>query len=45
MTETDVKEPLDLLLVNPGGRENIYQELGTNLSAVEPPLWCRWHKR
>ena len=35
------REPLDLLLVNPGGREKIYQELGTDLSAVEPPLWCR----
>lgn len=34
-------EPLDLLLVNPGGRGKIYQELGTDLSAVEPPLWCR----
>ena len=35
------REPLDLLLVNPGGREKIYQELGADLSAVEPPLWCR----
>ncbi len=34
-------EKLDLLLINPGGREMIYQELGTDLSAVEPPLWCR----
>lgn len=33
--------PLDLLLVNPGGRETIYQSLGADLSAVEPPLWCR----
>ncbi|MBT3305732.1 MAG: radical SAM protein [Alphaproteobacteria bacterium] len=32
---------LDLLLINPGGREKIYQELGNDLSAVEPPLWCR----
>ncbi|MBC8338821.1 MAG: cobalamin B12-binding domain-containing protein [Alphaproteobacteria bacterium] len=32
---------LDLLLINPGGREKIYQELGSDLSAVEPPLWCR----
>lgn len=36
MTET-----LDLLLINPGGREAIYQELGNDLTAVEPPLWCR----
>ena len=33
--------PLDLLLVNPGGRATIYQGLGTDLTAVEPPLWCR----
>ena len=32
---------MDLLLINPGGRELIYQDLGTELSAVEPPLWCR----
>jgi len=32
---------IDLVLVNPGGRERIYQELGAELSAVEPPLWCR----
>ena len=32
---------LDLLLVNPGGREKIYQQLGGSLTAVEPPLWCR----
>ena len=32
---------LDLLLINPGGRELIYQDLGAELSAVEPPLWCR----
>ena len=32
---------LDLLLVNPGGRERIYQDLGGTLTAVEPPLWCR----
>ena len=32
---------LDLLLVNPSGREQIYQALGDDLTAVEPPLWCR----
>lgn len=32
---------LDLLLINPGGRELIYQNLGAELSAIEPPLWCR----
>jgi anaerobic magnesium-protoporphyrin IX monomethyl ester cyclase len=37
MTTRDV----DLLLINPGGRERIYQDLGTDLTAVEPPLWLR----
>ncbi|HEX4999457.1 MAG TPA: cobalamin-dependent protein, partial [Terriglobia bacterium] len=32
---------LDLLLINPGGRELIYQGLGGELTAVEPPLWSR----
>lgn len=32
---------LDLLLINPGGRERIYQGLGPALTAIEPPLWCR----
>ena len=33
--------PTDLLLINPGGRARIYQDLGADLTAVEPPLWCR----
>lgn len=32
---------LELLLINPGGRGRIYQGLGGELTAVEPPLWCR----
>lgn len=36
-----MSELLDLLLINPGGRENIYQDLGADLTAIEPPLWCR----
>jgi radical SAM superfamily enzyme YgiQ (UPF0313 family) len=36
-----VGDDLDLLLVNPSGRDRIYQELGEQLTAVEPPLWCR----
>lgn len=32
---------IDLLLINPGGREKIYQDLGSELTAIEPPLWCR----
>jgi radical SAM superfamily enzyme YgiQ (UPF0313 family) len=34
-------QTLDLLLINPGGRNQIYQDLGAGLTAVEPPLWCR----
>ncbi|NQV85098.1 MAG: cobalamin B12-binding domain-containing protein, partial [Rhodospirillales bacterium] len=41
VTKNTSDEQLDLLLINPGGREEIYQELGAELSAVEPPLWCR----
>jgi anaerobic magnesium-protoporphyrin IX monomethyl ester cyclase len=32
---------LDLLLINPGERNRIYQDLGSDLTAIEPPLWCR----
>jgi radical SAM superfamily enzyme YgiQ (UPF0313 family) len=32
---------LDVVLVNPGGREAVYQQLGNELTAIEPPLWCR----
>jgi anaerobic magnesium-protoporphyrin IX monomethyl ester cyclase len=31
--------PLDILLINPGGRLSIYQELGSKLAAIEPPIW------
>lgn len=30
---------LDVVLVNPGNRMQIYQSLGSELSAVEPPVW------
>ena len=30
---------LDLLLINPGGHERVYQRLGTTLAAKEPPIW------
>ena len=36
-----MRSALDLLLIHPGGRELIYQNLGAELSAIEPPLWCR----
>jgi anaerobic magnesium-protoporphyrin IX monomethyl ester cyclase len=32
---------LDLLLVNPCSRGKIYQTLGNDLAAVEPPVWIR----
>ena len=31
---------LDLVLVHPGDRTQIYQSLGLGLSAVEPPVWA-----
>jgi len=31
---------LDLLIVNPGSRTEVYQGLGDNLTAIEPPLWA-----
>lgn len=32
---------VDLVLINPGGRARIYQSLGQELTAIEPPLWLR----
>ncbi|MCG8356221.1 MAG: B12-binding domain-containing radical SAM protein [Kiloniellales bacterium] len=32
---------MDIILINPGARHEIYQDLGNDLTAVEPPLWCR----
>ena len=34
------KERFDLVLVNPGNRTQIYQSLGSRLSAIEPPIWA-----
>src|SRR5205823_3504560 len=31
---------LDLLIVNPGSRVEVYQALGTDLTGIEPPLWA-----
>ncbi len=33
-------EKLDLLLVNPGSRRQVYGGLASMLSGIEPPLWC-----
>lgn len=30
---------LDLVLIHPGSRTQIYQSLGASLSAIEPPVW------
>jgi len=30
----------DLLLINPGNRAQIYQSLGHDLAAIEPPVWA-----
>lgn len=30
----------DLLLVNPGSRAQVYQSLGAELAAIEPPVWA-----
>jgi len=32
--------PVDLALINPGNRTQIYQSLGSTLSAIEPPVWA-----
>jgi anaerobic magnesium-protoporphyrin IX monomethyl ester cyclase len=41
MTTDGLSSRLDLLLINPNLRDRIYQELGEELTAIEPPLWCR----
>ena len=33
-------QPLDLLLINPGGMKSIYGKLGSTLSGIEPPFWA-----
>jgi len=35
-----MEHDLDLLLVNPGARDQVYGKLGISLSGIEPPLWC-----
>lgn len=34
------KRAADVVLVNPGSRTQIYQALGSALSAIEPPVWA-----
>lgn len=33
-------QQLDLLLINPGARDQVYGNLGLSLSGIEPPHWC-----
>jgi radical SAM superfamily enzyme YgiQ (UPF0313 family) len=35
-----VASQLDLVLIHPGSRTQIYQSLGSSLSAIEPPVWA-----
>lgn len=35
-----INHQVDLVLVNPGGRFQIYQSLGDALTAIEPPVWA-----
>ncbi len=30
---------LDIVLINPGDRKQVYQDLGKELAAIEPPFW------
>lgn len=32
-------EHVDLVLINPGDRRQVYQDLGRDFSAIEPPFW------
>lgn len=32
-------ERLDIVLINPGDRKQVYQDLGKDYSAIEPPFW------
>ncbi|MBI4949675.1 MAG: cobalamin B12-binding domain-containing protein [Deltaproteobacteria bacterium] len=34
-----MKETIDVVLINPGDRKQVYQDLGTELAAIEPPFW------
>lgn len=34
------EELVDLLLINPGDKKQVYQKLGPDLSAIEPPIWA-----
>tara|TARA_B100000315_G_scaffold259213_1_gene314247 strand:+ start:2535 stop:4049 length:1515 start_codon:yes stop_codon:yes gene_type:complete len=35
-----MEKKLDILLIIPSGRAKVYQKLGNDLSAIEPPVWA-----
>ncbi len=34
------KKRIDLVLINPGNRSQVFQSLGHKLAAIEPPIWA-----
>ena len=30
---------IDIVIINPGDRKQVYQDLGKDLAAIEPPFW------
>lgn len=40
MSREPGESPIDLLLINPGTPEKVFQSLSTNLTAIEPPVWA-----
>jgi anaerobic magnesium-protoporphyrin IX monomethyl ester cyclase len=39
ISEVAVSKPLDVLLVTPPSRAQVYQDLSRDLAAIEPPVW------
>ena len=35
-----MKKKLDILLIVPSSKAKVYQKLGNDLSAIEPPVWA-----
>lgn len=35
-----MKDKVDIVLINPGDRKQVYQGLGEGLAAIEPPFWA-----
>src|SRR5574337_1314932 len=40
ISEVAVSKPLDVLLVTPPSRVQVYQELSRDFAAIEPPVWA-----